>query len=259
MLTTGQWTAIGVALAVLAVLYFGFDIVPKQQKDLEKSRTLAVEATSVQNLIMEAKTELGAEFGVIEALNMELNGENNDSLKVNKLETLSSKWYQLGYPAISAYYAEEIAKLKETEEAWSIAGTTYSIALKESEAEKTRTWAFQRAVRAFESAISINPDNIDHRINLALGYIENPPQENPMKGILMLRELNDQDPDNVKVLLQLGRLSLMTNQTENALQRLHRAEELAPNNKNVVCLLAQAYQQAGDTNNAERYNKKCIN
>ncbi len=259
MLKLQHYATIVVSIIILLVLYFGFDVVPKEQKKAERSRSLSVEATSVQNLILEAKQELGPEFGVIEALNMELNEENNDSLKVDKLKNLSSNWYKLGFPAISAYYAEEIAGIMQDEEAWSIAGTTYLIALKESEKEKTKTWSFNRAIRAFENAISQNPDNLDHRINLALTYIEKPLPDDPMKGILLLRELNQQNPKSVKVLTQLGRLSLTTNQVDNALKRLLQAEELEPDNKNILCLLAQAYEMAGDTTKAKDYNNKCIN
>lgn len=259
MLKLQHYVAIVISIIILFVLYFGFDLVPKDQKKAERSRSLSIEATSVQNLILDAKKELGPEFGVIEALNMELNEENNDSLRVDKLKNLSSNWYELGFPAISAYYAEEVADIKQDEEAWSIAGTTYLIALKESEEEKTKTWSFNRAIRAFENAISQNPKNLDHRINLALTYIEKPLPEDPMKGILLLRELNQQNPESVKVLAQLGRLSLTTNQIDNALKRLHQAEEIDPDNKSVLCLLAQAYEMSGDATKAKDYNNKCIN
>lgn len=253
-----QMVAILATIVLFSIVYFAFDIVPGEQKILEKSRQLSTEATSVQNLIMDARDSLGAEYGVIEALNMELNETENDSLRAERLKTLSGRWYELGFPAISAYYAEEVALLNNTAESWSIAGTTYLIGVKSSDVEKTRQWSFNRAVRAFETAISLDPENIDNRINLALGYIEVPQQDNPMKGILLLRELDSQYPGNIKVLAQLGRLSLVTNQIDNALKRLKQGEDIDPDNKTIICLLAQAYEKAGDIINAEKYNNKCI-
>lgn len=258
-LNKGQKTSIVVAILCFCTLYFGFDITPKKQKELEKSRSLNIEATSIQNLVIEAREKLGPEYNILEAMNMELNSIEIDSNKVEQLKAISGKWYELGYPAIAGYYAEEAAKINNTSEAWSIAGTTYLIGSRESTQEKTKTWSFQRAIKALENAISIDPENIDHKINLALGYVDNPPSDDPMKGILQLRNLNEQYPDNVKVLTQLGRLSLATRQYENALERLSRAEELEPGNQNIICLLAEAYSALDQRSLAEDYNKKCLN
>ena len=257
-LLKGHILAILATVALFLLVYFGFDIVPGEQKQLEKSRMLSTEATSVQNLIMDARQELGSRYGIIEALSMELNDQENDSLRTETLKTLSGRWYELGYPAISGYYAEEIAQANEDADAWAIAGTTYLLAVKSSEEDKVKDWSFNRAINALETAISLNPQDIESRINLALGYIENPSAQNPMQGILMLRQLNDENPGNVKVLAQLGRLSLVTNQVDNAIKRLKEAESVEPDNKNVICLLAQAYDKAGDSINAETYNEKCL-
>jgi cytochrome c-type biogenesis protein CcmH/NrfG len=78
----------------------------------------------------------------------------------------------------------------------------------------------QRAVQAFENAISLNPDNASHRLNLALTYTEMPPEDNPMKGILLLRELQEQYPENTQVLNALGRLAIQTGQYARAVERL---------------------------------------
>jgi hypothetical protein len=191
-LNKGQIIAICVSVLCFCILYFGFDIKPNSQKEIEKSRSLNIEATSIQNLILEAREELGPNYNILEAMNMELNSIEIDSNKVDQLKEISGKWYELGYPAISGYYAEEIAKIKDSATAWSIAGTTYLIGAKQAKVDKTRKWSIQRATMALENAISMEPDNLDHKINLALGYVDNPPEENPMKGILQLRSLNDQ-------------------------------------------------------------------
>lgn len=257
-LSKGQIIAILITVFCFCILYFYFDINPNSQKEVEKSRSLNIEATSIQNLILEAREELGPNYNILEAMNMELNSIEIDSNKVEQLKTISGKWYELGYPAISGYYAEEVAKILNSASAWSIAGTTYLIGAKQATADKTRKWSMQRANLALENAISLEPDNLDHKINLALGYVENPPEENPMKGILLLRSLDEEYPDNVKVLTQLGRLSLVTNQLDNAVLRLKRAEELEPDNKNVLCLLAEVFQAKGQSVMAEEYNNKCL-
>ena len=254
-----QVISVAISMIALAFLYFSFDIAPKKNKDLEKSRTLNAEATSIQNLVREARTVIGDDFKIVEALMIELDDAQEDSLRIKVEERIASQWYELGHPEISAYYAQEIAEKKENADSWSIAGTTYIIAMKGTEKEKVKTWTFNRAVGAFENAISIDPENIDHKINLALTYVENPPTENPMKGIVSLRTLNEKFPDNVKVLNQLGRLSIQTGQMENALKRLKSAELIESNNKTTLCLLAETYIKLGDQENGKVYQDKCLN
>ena len=82
-----------------------------------------------------------------------------------------------------------------------------------------------KPLSAFEKAISLNPGNVDHKINKALCFVELPDEGNPMQGILQLRELNQKHPDNVNVMVQLARLALKTNQLERAKERLQQALE----------------------------------
>jgi Flp pilus assembly protein TadD len=140
-----------------------------------------------------------------------------------------------------------------------MAGTTYAICVKNSQDEKVKSFCSKRAVKAFESAISLAPEKIEPRINLAICYVDNPSQDNPMQGILMLRELNTKYPQSVPVLNQLGKLALQTNQIEKALERLEAAIALEPENKNTICLLATAYKNAGDQVKSNEYQKKCVN
>jgi tetratricopeptide (TPR) repeat protein len=252
--------AILASVLILIVLLFGFDKVPKKSKELEKSRSISMEATGVQNLLKEAIGKLNSEQKtIIEALNMDVEQAEADSVKVNRLKTLASTWFEYDSKAISAFYAEEIAIIQKTEEAWSIAGTTYALCVKSVEDKKIKEFCSKRSLQAFENAISLDPEKIEPKINQALVFIDYPQQDNPMKGILMLRELNEQYPENVSVLNQLGRLAIQTNQTDKALERLEKALSLEPNNRNTICLLSTAYEQANQVEKAEEYKQKCIN
>ncbi len=252
-----QSILIGSMVALFCLIYFGLNIKPKTQRDLEKSRSANIEATGIQNIVMESKKTLSKdELNVIEAMQTEYQNATLDEEKVEKAKNLASKWYELGAPIVSGYYAEEIAKIENTKEAWSITGTTYSIGINNSRAEKNIQFAKGRAVKAFETAITMNDDNITDKINLALVYVDHP-DESPMQGIQMLLELNENYPENVQVLNQLARLGIRTNQFDKAIQRLQKALSLEPDNNTSICLIAQAYEKSGQTNLAMEYQDKC--
>lgn len=249
------------ALLLFLLLYLGFDTTPPKLKSLEKSRNLNIESTSVSNLIKDATPKLNKEQkSIVDAINLDLENSGKDSIKrMEILKSLSGTWYDLGYPSIAGTYAEEIANMQKSEDAWSVTGTTYALCVKNETDQKIKNFCSKRAIKAFESAISLAPQKIEPRINLAICFVDNPDQNNPMQGILMLRELNTKYPENVAVLNQLGKLALQTNQIDKALARLEAAISLEPDNMNTICLLASAYSDAGNEAKANEYKKKCVN
>lgn len=247
-----------ISLLLFCVLYFVLDTKPKQQQLLEKSRSANLESTGIQIIQKEAKETLSQDQrDFITALEVQLNQEENDSLKNIRREELSSSWFKMGHPAISGYYAEKIAEVKEDGNAWGITGTTFFYGLQSYESDKLRSFCQKRSIKALEKAISLDPENVDYKINLALCYVEIPPKDNPMTGILQLVGLNREFPDNVKVLNQLGRLAIQTNQLDKALERLSSAEKLSPDNKTTICLLAELYSKKNETILADKYVKQC--
>jgi tetratricopeptide (TPR) repeat protein len=255
-LTKTQIIMLSAAIVVFFTMYFGCETKAKNITDLEKSRQFNMEVTSIDNLIINAKKTLTAnQNSTVETMTAELNKDTANT--VENLKLLAKSWFDYGHPEISGYYAEEIASKENNPSSWSIAGTTYIYGIKGTKDDKAKEFSKQRAIKAMEKAISFEPENIAHKINLALCYVEKPDQDNPMKGILMLRELNTKHPQNVPVLIQLAKLAIQTNQLDRAIQRLNEALKIEPQNSAVNCLLADAYEKAGDTANAAAFGEKC--
>lgn len=252
------YATIGVALIFLLVMYFGCEKTAPQFRDMEKSRSLVAESTDIQILLQEAKAELSvADSETLTVLEKRLAAANQDSLRIGLAQELSGRWYALGYPAIAGYYAQELATAANTAEAWSIAGSTYAIALQRSQDERLRSYAAGRAITAYENAISLAPDDLTNQINLALVFTDAPPTDNPMKGIQLLLGLNNSHPDNPAILFHLGRLAIRTGQFDRAIERLEKVLQLDPQRQDAVCLLAEAYQGNGEEAKAATYLEKC--
>lgn len=257
-MTNAQRITLLLAAGLFALLYFGFDIKPESQKLVEKQRALQATSTDASALIAQARGQLsGDKISALAALEHELEAASEEAAKVELYQELSAKWFDYGKAAIAGHYAELVAEIEKSEEAWSIAGTTYSICIQKEQEQKVVDYCTAKAVEAFEKATSLNPENLQHRVNLALVYTENPPRDNPMKGILMLVELNKKHPDNAMILTQLGRLAIKTGQYEKAVERLEAALRAEPENMKANCFLAQAYEGLGNIEAARRFSQKC--
>lgn len=258
-MTRLQISVIIVSCLLFLGLYFGGDTKPEAQAVVEKTRALKATSTSIASILPAAKSKLSVDTSaIISSIEKDLSSSQNDTTKVASLKKLAGLWYDVERADISGHYALEIANILNTEDAWAIAGTTFMLGARKTEEKKIRDYCFENASTAFENAISINPSNYAHKVNLALCFIENPATKNPMKGILMLREYNQTAPENVLVLTTLARLAIQTNQFEKAIERLDTAIRVEPNNKKANCLMVQAYDGLGNKEKAAEFAAKCI-
>lgn len=257
-MTKLQLTAVLSAALLLVVMYFGCETKNKDIQRSEKSRALSIEKTDINLLLKQASGTLSeSQNAVVGVLEEELEKAGADSVKVRVLKQLSGKWYEFGQPAIAGHYAQSVAELLNSEEAWSVAGTTYAICVQQTRDTIVREFCGNRSITCFESAISLNPENVANKVNLALSYAEFPPADQPMKAVLMLRDLNTQYPENVLVLNSLARLAIKTGQFDRALQRLTQAIEKEPENTSTNCLLATVYEALQKPKEAQQYLEKC--
>ena len=256
-MTKLQWITIALATGLVVLLFFGFDTKSSSQKEILKSKDLAGTNIEIGAVIADAKKSLG-DRELKELAGYELTLETRDLKRedhVAILKKLSSYWYRQTSFLIAGYYAEEVAQIENTGNAWGIAGTTYLAGIK-SDDPLTQSGTFQGAIRSLENAISIDPDTIRHRVNLALAYVERPLDDNPMKGIQMLLSLNERNPDDVVVLNTLARLAIKTGQYDRAESRIMRVLEIDPQNKNANCQLVDIYRNTGNVA-LEAQRKKC--
>jgi tetratricopeptide (TPR) repeat protein len=252
-----HWLIIGGA-ALFLILYFGFSIKSSKSAKDEISRSLVSQVMSPEGLIVSSKTDLdNAALKNIEMLEQRLKQSDSETDRLKTLEELASNWYRNGNAAASGVYAEKIAEIKKESNAWSIAGTTFILCLQSETDQKVKTFCASKSRAAFENAISLDPDKVSHRVNLALSYVEMPPEDNPMKGILMLRELQEKHPENATILFNLGRLAIQTGQFDRAIERLEEALKIEPGSKSIACMLSKAYEGAGKPEKAAQFAANC--
>lgn len=254
-----QYLALLAAAVLFAVLYFGFDTKPSKQKTIEQSRALQAESTSIENLVEAGRKALSpTQVSELTELESAVTNASDDAKKSEGLKKLSGWWYRNGQRAVAGGIAESVAELDNSPAAWSVAGATFYEALSTETDPTRRDFCAKHAAKAFESAASLAPDAVEHRVNLALVYAEYPQMtDNPMQAVLILRDLEAKYPEAPSVYNALGRLAIKTGQWQRAVDRLEKAWSLDKSNTNTPCLLAKAYEGLGNVDKVAEFTKIC--
>ena len=254
-----QWYLLALGFIAAGAIYFLFDIRPPESKEFDKVRSMNGSTTSEEVLIREGLEQLPPQAqSEIRALGLSVREAAGRSDSLDLYKSLSGSWFAADNAVVAGIYAERVAALEASANAWGIAGTTFALAAKKSDnGSKEQLYALDHARAAFESAISLDPDNIDHRVNLAVTYADFPPEDNPMQGIQSLLGLSRNYPDHPGVLYQLGRFGMQTGQHEKAIGRLEKVVEMEPNRVRAYCLLVEAYEAIGNTDKARIAREKC--
>jgi tetratricopeptide (TPR) repeat protein len=116
----------------------------------------------------------------------------------------------------AAIFAEQLVEVSPTLEHHAKAGDVYyeafSLALRPEKmkvlGEKSRFY--------FQKVLDENPARLDIKTKMGMTYIST---DNPMAGIMMLREVLTENPNYVPAITNMGVLSLQSQQYERALER----------------------------------------
>jgi tetratricopeptide (TPR) repeat protein len=172
-------------------------------------------------------------------------------------DSLAAIWDSKKMFALSAYYFEQKANKDNSEKSYINASYRYFDAYKQAIDSTLRTSMINHAITNYSKVLELNPKNLDAKTDLAVIYAEATP--NPMKGIMMLRDVVAENPNHENAQLNLGYLSVKSGQYEKALERFDKVLEINPQHIEAYLLKAQVYVQMNDKQKAidtfEQYKK----
>ncbi len=241
---------IRVFLVVAAlVLAIGLFLAPSQVNVIQGGKLKSDSQNSsfdYKGLIKTAKASLDEkQRGEIMALEMTLDSKL-DSLPL--YDSIGLAWDRANIPAVSAYYFELKAEKNPSERNYLEAAYRFFDAYKIAADTNLRTYMVQQAIINYQKVIEINPSNLNAKTDLGVCYAEGTSE--PMKGILMLREVVAADPNHEMAQFNLGLLSLKSTQFPKAIDRFDKVIAINPKRTDVYLYKAQTYMQMGDTMSA---------
>ncbi len=155
-----------------------------------------------------------------------------------------------------AYYNAEASKLESSEKSLTFAAQQFLERLLVEGDPAMQNWLATNAKVLLEQALQINPANDSSKIGLGACYILGNISDNPMQGILSVREIAQKNPNNLyaQYILALG--GKKSGQYDKAIERFMIISNAEPDNVEIDLHLAECYDMKGDKQNAIKWYTK---
>jgi tetratricopeptide (TPR) repeat protein len=238
-------------LAVVLLFNLPKGIIKAEDKKLASAPATTTKKEKEPTTEASHNQPLGAsEVALIQGMKDRLNRTSQSSKKIRLLDSLSTLFEVFNKYDSSAYYSELKAQLDPSYTSWVETGEAYYKAFSFAVGTDKAEFAAEKAREYFGKALQKKPSDPELKSKMAMTYVSSP---EPMKGILMLREVLKENPDNRSALFNLGVLSMQSGQYDKAIERFERVRQLYPKDGEAVFYLGMSYFQSSDKENARKY------
>ena len=245
-------------LLLILLFFFGNQIAPPKATTIATSNEANPPKTiSTDKLLVHAKEKLNSkQLEVLLSLENSVKRGDVKNQQIKSFRQLATYWkdsLQLFEPY--AYYTSEAAKLENSEKSLTFAAHLFLSNLQTESEPAMQNWLATNAKDLFEKALVINPANDSSVIGLGSCYLFGNISNNPMEGILKIREVVQRDPNNVFGHLMLGLGGIKSGQIDKAIEHFKVVAEKQPKNVEAILNLAEAYDRHGEKAEAIKWYK----
>jgi Flp pilus assembly protein TadD len=152
-------------------------------------------------------------------------------------------------PDSSATFIEILVKDSPGPRSWARAGDAYYEAYGMEADPSQRSEYATRAREYYLMVLEQEPSNLGIKNRVAMTWLAS---SSPMQGILTLREIIQEDPDNAQALFNLGVLSMQSGQYDKAVGRFEQLVALDPKNIEAHFFLGVSHLELGNKAEARK-------
>lgn len=251
-----QWVLILSTVVLVAVLWNLDIIAPNSSKGggRPQQETKPSAVLNLQELKSEALKNVPEEVkSNFTTLEKKLAEASADQRKETLLELADAYFAYKQYAVAGILYLEQSEKEASNAVMYVKAGDAFREAYRMSGDSMITPLLVEKAKSSYEKAMELDPKNLDAKTGVATCYVD--ASQNPMQGIMLLREVVAADPENVNANLNLGMFSMKSGQFDKAISRFETVVKKKPSAENYA-MLAESYEQSGNTEGAIKALKK---
>jgi tetratricopeptide (TPR) repeat protein len=180
--------------------------------------------------------------------------------QIHVYHQLASYWEDtLHNEIMGAYYTGEAAKLENSEKSLTFAAHLLLDDMMSATDAPMQKWLATQSKKLFDQALTINPSNDSTKIGIGVCYMFGNISDNPMQGILAVKEIADKDPDNMYAQMMLGMGGIQSGQYDKAAERFLTVIHKQPDNIEAIINLAGTYERMGNKPEAVKWYKDALN
>ncbi len=253
-----QLILVAFTAAITAGLYFFGDRKTPLKPTTEGTSAMSARAqVSLKDSIVIFKEKLlENDLAQLESLEGTMNAAEPGSAEHNaSLLDLAKFWELKKALPPSSFYFTEYAKATDNAESWKEASKRNYLAFKAANDSIWRPYFTDKAIASLEKTINFVPLDFESKIQLADCLIEG--KNEVMQGVLLLREVVDEEPENIPANIQLGRLSIVSGQFDKAKQRLNKVLSVEPENTEALYFLGETHVALEENEEAIAVFKRC--
>ncbi|MEQ8909020.1 MAG: tetratricopeptide repeat protein [Vicingaceae bacterium] len=212
----------------------------EEDHDHEHEHESEAKAIATQEASLES-IEDPAVKAKFESLSNKANQVADIDTKLLLYDSLIALSIQQNKPPLVAKYSGQKAQAVPTENNWLLAGDNYFKAFRLSK-NKSKPM-IEGTVASYQEVLALNEANLKAQTALGVAYVEGASMLGvmPMKGIGMLKDVLNSDPENIDALTNLGYFAIQSGQYEKAIERFNSILKIDPKNAEAYIYLTDVY------------------
>lgn len=255
-----QWITIGIGTLIVAGIFFFGRTGPYKSEIKKTVQSATPNELSADSILIHAKEVLKPQQ--VQWMNDLEQSVIRGDVKKQKLDVfhqLAHFWKDsANIFEPYAWYEAEAARLENSEKSLTFAAHLFLENLRNEENDRLKKWKALQAKDLFERSLRINDKNDSTIVGLGACYIFGNIADNPMEGILKVRQVIEKDSTNIFAQMVLGHGSLISGQYDRAIDRFGKVLTLQPKNLEAILMMAEVYERKADKANAIKWYSNAL-
>lgn len=255
-----QWITITVGVLIVAGLFLFGRTGPYKSEIIRPAQSVTPNELTADSILFHVKETLSpAQIQWMNDLEQSVIRGDVKKQKLDVYHQLAHFWQdsaRIFEPY--AWYEAEAARLENSEKSLTFAAHLFLENLRNEESERLKKWKALQAKDLFERSLRINDKNDSTIVGLGACYIFGNIADNPMEGILKVRQVVERDSTNIFAQMVLGHGSLISGQYDRAIDRFGKVLVLQPGNLEAILMTAEVYERKADKANAVKWYSNAL-
>ena len=246
---------VGGILLFSALFFFG-RTVSNQKKKQSTAPTQQIAALNFPELLIKEKAKLSSvRLIYLNALESSLKNNSKEE-QIHIYHQLANFWKDtVAVFEPYVFYTAEAAKLDNSEKSLTFAAQLFIDNLFDEADPAKQNWLATTGKVLLEKALAINPNNDSTKIGIGACYMLSNISENPMQGILEVKEIADKNPDNLYAQWVLALGGRKSGHYDKAAERFLIIVKKQPTNLIAILHLAECYELNNEKTEAIKWYK----